>query len=106
LTLDELALATAEQLRAAGPWGQGFAEPLFDGRFEIVHARVVGERHVKLKVRPEGSLVQFDAIAFNQLDESQTQPPSGLIEMAYRLDINLWQGERRLQLLVEHLQVP
>ena len=106
LTLDELALATAEQLRAAGPWGQGFAEPLFDGRFEIVHARVVGERHVKLKVRPEGSLVQFDAIAFNQLDESQTRPPSGLIEMAYRLDINLWQGERRLQLLVEHLQVP
>jgi single-stranded-DNA-specific exonuclease len=106
LTLDELALATAEQLRAAGPWGQGFAEPLFDGRFEIVQARVVGERHVKLKVRPEGSLVQFDAIAFNQLDESQTRPPSGLIEMAYRLDINLWQGERRLQLLVEHLQVP
>lgn len=106
LTLEELALATAEQLRAAGPWGQGFAEPLFDGRFEIVHARVVGERHVKLKVRPEGSLVQFDAIAFNQLDESQTRPPAGLIEMAYRLDINLWQGERRLQLLVEHLQVP
>ena len=106
LSLDELALTTAEQLRAAGPWGQGFPEPLFDGRFLIVQARVVGERHVKLKVRPEGSLVQFDAIAFNHLDETVTEPPSGLVEMAYRLDINLWQGERRLQLLVEHLQVP
>lgn len=105
LSLDELALNTAEQLRAAGPWGQGFPEPLFDGRFQVVQARVVGERHVKLKLRPEGSLVQFDAIAFNHLDDTVTAPPSGLVEMAYRLDINLWQGERRLQLLVEHLQV-
>lgn len=102
----QLALQTAEQLRAAGPWGQGFPEPLFDGRFHVVAARVLGERHLKLKLRPEGALAQLDAIAFNHFSDNVTALPSGLVDVAYRLDINLWQGKRQLQLLVEHLQAP
>ena len=102
----ELSLDTAQQLRAAGPWGQGFAEPCFDGCFRIMHARVVGKRHVKLRVQPEGSQAIFDAIAFGYLDDETRDVPQGRVELVYRLDINVYQGQRRLQLLVEQLQSP
>ncbi|HMA12613.1 MAG TPA: single-stranded-DNA-specific exonuclease RecJ [Steroidobacteraceae bacterium] len=103
----EICLATAEQLRAAGPWGQAFPEPLFDGEFEVESARVVGDKHVKFWLRPAGARARFDAIAFNLLDgERFSVPPGGTLHLAYRLDINQWQGERRLQLLVEHVAAP
>jgi single-stranded-DNA-specific exonuclease len=100
----EISLATAEQLRAAGPWGQAFPEPVFDGDFEVESTRIVGEKHVKFWLRPVGTRARFDAIAFNLLDgERFSAPPQGTLRLAYRLDINQWQGERRLQLLVEHV---
>jgi single-stranded-DNA-specific exonuclease len=100
----EISLSTAEQLRDAGPWGQSFPEPSFDGEFEVESAKVVGEKHVKFWLRPVGTRARFDAIAFNLLDgERFTVPPQGRLRLAYRLDINHWQGERRLQLLVEHV---
>ena len=105
--LDEaqIALETAQLLRDAGPWGQAFPEPSFDGRFDIVSTRVVGERHVKLRVQPAGSRACFDAIAFNYLDDTDvTTAPCGAVHLVYRLDINEYRGERRLQLMVEHLQ--
>lgn len=105
-TLDEadLALATAQLLRAAGPWGQAFPEPSFDGEFDIESTRIVGERHVKFWLRPAGSRARLDAIAFNLLEpEGRTAPPAGRIRLAYRLDINQYQGERRLQLLIDHV---
>jgi single-stranded-DNA-specific exonuclease len=103
----EICLATAEQLRAAGPWGQAFPEPVFDGEFEVESTRVVGEKHVKFWLRPVGTRARFDAIAFNLLDgERFSTPPRGTLRLAYRLDINQWQGERRLQLLVEHIGEP
>jgi single-stranded-DNA-specific exonuclease len=103
----EICLATAEQLRAAGPWGQAFPEPVFDGEFEVESTRVVGEKHVKFWLRPAGLRSRFDAIAFNLLDgERFSVPPQGTLRLAYRLDINQWQGERRLQLLVEHVAAP
>jgi len=101
---NEISLATAEQLREAGPWGQGFPEPSFEGEFDVESARVVGEKHVKFWLRPAGTRARFDAIAFNLLDgERFKAPPQGRLRLAYRLDINHWQGERRLQLLVEHV---
>jgi len=105
--LDEadIELATAQLLRAAGPWGQAFPEPSFDGEFDIESARVLGERHVKFWLRPAGSRTRFDAIAFNLLEpEGRSAPPAGRVRMAYRLDVNHYQGERRLQLLVDHVQ--
>ena len=100
----EISLSTAEQLREAGPWGQSFPEPSFDGEFEVESAKVVGEKHVKFWLRPVGTRARFDAIAFNLLDgERFTAPPQGRLRLAYRLDINHWQGERRLQLLIEHV---
>ncbi len=100
----QIALATAQLLRDAGPWGQAFPEPSFDGEFEVLRARIVGEKHVKLQLRPLASRAAFDAIAFNFLSEEVTQPPSGHVRLVYRLDINEYRGERRLQLMVDHLQ--
>jgi single-stranded-DNA-specific exonuclease len=100
----QFSLETAQQLREAGPWGQAFPEPSFDGEFNVLRARVVGERHVKLQVRPDASRAAFDAIAFNYLDDETVKPPEGRIRLVYRLDVNEYRGERRLQLLIEHLQ--
>jgi len=104
LTVEEIALATAEALRAGGPWGQAFPEPCFDGLFSVRNARVIGDRHVKMWVEPPGSGRSFDAIAFNHLaDGAPFVPPAGPLKLVYRLEVNEYQGERRLQLLVDHL---
>ncbi|MGP8033953.1 MAG: single-stranded-DNA-specific exonuclease RecJ [Steroidobacteraceae bacterium] len=104
LEVGEIALGTAEALRAGGPWGQAFPEPSFDGLFDIRNARVIGERHVKMWVEPPASGRSFDAVAFNHLGEgSAGELPAGLTQLVYRLDVNEYQGERRLQLLIDHL---
>jgi single-stranded-DNA-specific exonuclease len=104
LAVAEIALATAEALRAGGPWGQAFPEPNFDGLFSVRSARVIGERHVKMWVEVPRSGRSFDAIAFNHLEDGTPfVPPSGAVQLVYRLEVNEYQGERRLQLLVDHL---
>jgi single-stranded-DNA-specific exonuclease len=104
LSVAEIALDTAEALRAGGPWGQAFPEPCFDGVFSVRSARVIGERHVKMWVEPEGSGRSFDAVVFNHFEEGATGVlPEGPVRLVYRLDVNEYQGERRLQLLVDHL---
>jgi single-stranded-DNA-specific exonuclease len=100
----DITLLTAQTLRDAGPWGQAFPEPSFSGDFDVESSRIVGERHVKFWLRPKGSTARFEAIAFNLLDGERFKvAPAGRVQLAYRLDINLWQGERRLQLMIEHL---
>jgi single-stranded-DNA-specific exonuclease len=104
LALDELAIATAQALREGGPWGQSFPEPAFDGVFSIRNARVVNERHLKMWVEPPRSGRAFDAIAFNHIEpQADFRPPAGEAQLVYRLDVNEYQGERRLQLLVDHV---
>jgi single-stranded-DNA-specific exonuclease len=104
LSSDEIALDTAQALRDGGPWGQAFPEPCFDGVFAIKNARVVGEKHLKLWLTTADQLRSFDAIAFNfkGSDESAVLP-AGEVRLVYRLDINEYKGERRLQLLVDHV---
>jgi len=100
----ELALPTAQALREGGPWGPGFPEPSFDGRFRIETARVVGERHLKLWLSAPEGRGRFDAIAFNYLDADQAASlPCGVVQLVYRLDSNEYLGERRLQFVIEHL---
>ena len=96
-----LSLETAEALRLGGPWGKGFPEPLFDGDFEVTSARLVGERHLKLRVRLGRGPV-IDAIGFN-LGE-RLQIAQGQVRLAYRLDVNDYLGRRAPQLILEHLQ--
>ncbi|HEY0634826.1 MAG TPA: single-stranded-DNA-specific exonuclease RecJ [Gammaproteobacteria bacterium] len=103
LLAEEIDLTLAEMLRQAVPWGQGFPEPLFDGEFEVAQQRVVGERHLKLKLRWPGSRRLIDAIAFHaDLDNWPEQVQR--VQTAYRLDVNEFRGERSVQLIVEHLR--
>jgi single-stranded-DNA-specific exonuclease len=97
----ELELAT--QLRFAGPWGQHFPEPVFDGRFRVVSQRLVGEKHLKMVLSPPGSRQVLDAIAFNVDLDVWPDPSRDEVEIAYRLDVNEFRGQRSVQLMVEHL---
>ena len=100
----EIALETAHALRAGGPWGQAFPEPSFDGLFSIRSARLIGARHVKMWAEVPDSGRAYDAIAFNHVEEGAAAAlPAGLHQLVYRLEVNEYQGERRLQLLIEHL---
>ena len=103
LTGEELSLPVAELLRAAGPWGQGFPEPVFDGCFDVVSQRVVGEKHLKLTLRAPHHAKALEAIAFNRVREGQAAAYSR-IRTAYKLDVNEYQGYRSLQLIIEHLE--
>lgn len=110
LAVEEVSLDIAMALREAGPWGQGFAEPSFDQPFRIHTPRVVAERHLKMWVEPVGSGRRFEAIAFNVLQdpespllcEGELRVPTHA-HLVYRLDVNEYRGEQRLQLLVDHL---
>ncbi|AUQ24157.1 single-stranded-DNA-specific exonuclease RecJ [Dickeya zeae] len=103
LAVPELSLGTAEMLREAGPWGQAFPEPLFDGRFRLLQQRLVGERHLKVMVEPLGGGPLLDGIAFNV--DTVLWPDSSVreVELAYKLDVNEFRGKRSVQLLIEHL---
>jgi single-stranded-DNA-specific exonuclease len=85
-----------------GPWGQAFAEPMFDGRFEVISSRVVGDKHWKLVLSPVGSDLAVDAIAFNACETLPVMPQH--VHAAYRLDENEWQGRVNLQLRIEYMQ--
>ena len=78
-------------------WGQGFAPPTFSEEVEVVSQRLVGEKHLSLKLRHHGELI--DGIWFGH-----TEPLPARVLLAYRLDINEWQGQRKVQFLVEGAQ--
>jgi single-stranded-DNA-specific exonuclease len=104
LSSDEIALETARALRTGGPWGQSFPEPCFDGVFAIRTARLLGDKHLKMWIEHPRTRRTFDAIAFNYATpEMAGVLPTGSAQLVYRLDINEYQGERRLQLLVDHV---
>lgn len=100
-------LPMARALREAAPWGQGFAEPCFDGLFEVVSRRVVGARHLRCVLRPrQGDDLQ--AIAFNLADAEQAQDtlvrPGARLRAVYRLGVNDYRGEQTPQAVVEYWQ--
>ncbi len=94
-----LSLAFARSLRDAGPWGAGFPEPLWSGDFELVESRTVGERHLKMRVRPAKGGSVIDAIAFNQAGTAYRNT----VRLAYRLDVNEYRGFESPQLIVEQI---
>lgn len=100
---EALNLATAELLREAAPWGQGFPEPMFDGVFELLDARVVGADHLKLRLRHSAGRRIVDGIAFRQAERLGAARPRQL-KLAYRLGVNDYAGVRSVQLVVEYLE--
>ena len=99
LSAAEFDAVHAEALRNAGPWGQGFDEPLFDGEFEVLDWRVVGERHLKLSLRVEGRREPLNAIHFGGWHE---QEPAPRLRLAYRLVPDDYRGGKAIQLIVQH----
>ena len=100
LSGDAIDLPLAEALRDGGPWGQAFPEPQFDACFDIVSARVVGERHLSMKLQ-DRSRHAFDAIAFGAYDG---RLPSGRILAVFQPIVDDWRGDRRVKLLIRHFE--
>ena len=96
---DAINLSFARSLRDAGPWGSAFPEPLWSGDFSVVEQRVVGENHLKLRVRPAGGGKIVDAIAFDQAGPAYR----GTVQLAFRLDVNEYRGIESPQLVVEQV---
>ncbi|MBA8196597.1 single-stranded-DNA-specific exonuclease RecJ [Citrobacter freundii] len=103
LSAAEMTMDVAQMLRDAGPWGQMFPEPLFDGRFRLLQQRLVGERHLKVMVEPVDGGPLLDGIAFNV--DTAIWPDNGVREvtLAYKLDINEFRGNRSLQIIIDNI---
>jgi single-stranded-DNA-specific exonuclease len=106
LRAQDFNLELVEKLRSAGPWGQHFPEPVFDGEFFLIQQRLVGEKHLKLVLALDAAGKQLiDAIAFNV--DLQLWPNNSVkrARLAYRLDVNDYRGQQSVQLMVEYLEV-
>nr|WP_283632960.1 single-stranded-DNA-specific exonuclease RecJ [Alteromonas macleodii] len=103
LSSKELCLPFAHLLRQAGPFGQGFESPLFDGEFALLDQRLVGQKHLKMVVKSDGAN-EVDAIAFNVDLKSWPNAMVKRVHIAYRLDINVFRGQETVQLIVEQIE--
>jgi len=79
-------------------WGQGFAAPVFSEEVDVISQRLVGEKHLALKLKHQGQAV--DGIWFGR-----TEPLPSRAKLAYRLDADEWQGQRRVRFMVEAAEV-
>ena len=110
LIQQQLSMQTAELLRDNGPWGQLFPEPCFEGDFEVLQQRIVGEKHLKLVLAPVGESGQklpyagIDAIWFNADTAIWPSSHHRLVRCVYRLDINDYRGQQSLQLMIQFLE--
>ncbi|MDP9083197.1 MAG: single-stranded-DNA-specific exonuclease RecJ, partial [Pseudomonadota bacterium] len=109
LSAVELCLDTARALRGAGPWGQGFPEPVFDGDFQLRATRIVGDKHLKLQLEAVAGVAGGDcieAIAFGYVggaDEDSRLRSGARVRIAYRLEVNDYRGTERVQLNCQHV---
>jgi len=99
----DFGLPLAESIRNAGPWGQCFVEPTFDGDFEVIDWRVVGEKHLKMQLQSPDAEQPISAIAFNA-PAALLQESDGYIHAAYRLDVNEFRNKKTPQLIVEYFE--
>jgi single-stranded-DNA-specific exonuclease len=97
LAADEFAIESALALRDGGHWGQGYAEPLFDGEFDVVAWGIVGERHLKLDLLKDGC--RLNAIHFGAWRGIE---PAKRLHLAYRLAADDYRGNGAIQLIVVH----
>ena len=103
LTEQEMTIEIADLLQNSATWGQEFPEPLFDGVFDVIQSRIVGQRHLKLVLRkPVGDLV-IDAIAFF-VDRPEHWLGLRQIKAVYKLDINEFRGNRTVQFIVQYFE--
>lgn len=94
-------IQTAYLIREAGPWGQAFPEPVFDGVFDVVTWKLLGEKHLRLQLQDPRDMSIVDAIMFFA---SEFIPPPPRIHAAYQLTISEWQGRESLKLLLQYME--
>lgn len=94
---DELCLEFARELERAGPWGQAFEQPRFEGVFSIRHQRIVGDAHLKMLLESGQTLI--DAIAFGEGELIA----SDQVHIGYRLSVRRWGDSETAQLIVERV---
>ncbi|MBN8502503.1 MAG: hypothetical protein J0M19_15350, partial [Sphingomonadales bacterium] len=99
LRAEDINLSQAEALRAGGPWGQAFPEPLFDNEFELERWSVMAERHLRLSLCLLPERHPVEAIFFNAY---KGETPPNQFRAAYQLEIDEWRGEPRLRLMLRH----
>ncbi|BFM49493.1 single-stranded-DNA-specific exonuclease RecJ [Marinomonas sp. THO17] len=104
LAAEDFSLSFAELVRVSGPWGQAFPEPSFDGVFDVLQQRLVGEKHLKLLLREPESGLLLDAISFFVDLDNWPNESAKRLRLVYKLDINEFRGQRNLQLLVDYLE--
>ena len=99
----DISIEFAELLQQSGPWGQEFPEPAFDGIFDVIQSRVVGQHHLKLVLKLPFSELLIDAIAFN-VEQSENWLGVRKIKTVFKLDINEYRGDRDVQLILQYLE--
>ena len=80
-------------------WGQGFAPPTFSEEVEVLSQRLVGEKHLALKLKHQGTPI--DGIWFGHTDILPAR-----VKIAFRLDAEVWNGVRKLKFLIEGAEIP
>nr|ACY24787.1 RecJ single-stranded-DNA-specific exonuclease [uncultured organism] len=106
LAAQDFSLQIATQLREAGPWGQHFPEPVFDGEFYVLQQKLVGVKHLKMTLAHDAQGQHIvDAIAFNIDPALWPNPQAKKVRVAYKLDINEFRGNTTVQLLVDYLEL-
>jgi single-stranded-DNA-specific exonuclease len=103
LAPEHLSVPVARLLRDSLPWGQGFPEPCFDDRFLLIESRRLKDIHLKLRLKPLAGGGAVEAIAFHQADADW--PVGSVRQVAYRLALNDYYADERVQLIVEHIAV-
>ncbi|MBU2112468.1 MAG: single-stranded-DNA-specific exonuclease RecJ [Gammaproteobacteria bacterium] len=92
----------AQLLQNAGPWGQAFPEPVFDGEFSVISQKLLSDKHLKMMLQtPNGTLV--DAIWFNADNKAWPNVNVQKVQLAYQLDINEFRDKQSLQLIVRYM---
>lgn len=101
----QMSMYTAQLLRDSGPWGQLFPEPCFEGLFLIKQQRIVGANHLKLVLAPQSDpRRELDGICFNVDIAEWPNHQAQSVRCVYRLDINEYRGQEKLQLLIQYIQ--
>ncbi|MFT6253760.1 MAG: single-stranded-DNA-specific exonuclease [Granulosicoccus sp.] len=104
LSAAEVDLPIAHAIQQAGPWGQGFPEPVFDGDFFIVNQRIVGEKHLKLVLSLDAQGINtVDGIAFNISADQWPDHHVSKVHVVYQLSVNVFRGQESVQLMVKQM---
>ncbi|MGZ8152192.1 MAG: single-stranded-DNA-specific exonuclease RecJ [Methylovulum sp.] len=103
LTEQEMTIELVDLLQNAAIWGQDFPEPVFEGVFDVIQSRIVGQKHLKLVLRKPGGDLLIDAIAFF-IDHPEQWLGLRKTNIVYKLDINEFRGNRSVQLIVQYLE--